>query len=114
MGLGFAQTNTTDFVTLFRYLVCHLKFILSLFSELQPDLVIPLTDIGRSRAHRAGLRLVLCDTMGSLETSPGNCEANVFLLCYSFADPGTLFSCLDHWSPELRPQAPATSIILGQ
>ena len=56
------------------------------------------------------------DTSGSLETSTVRAlayrEADVFLLCYSIADPGTLFSCLDHWLPELRLQAPATPIIL--
>ena len=62
------------------------------------------------------VRFVLWDTSGSLETSTVRAlayrEADVFLLCYSIADPGTLFSCLDHWLPELRLQAPATPIIL--
>ena len=62
------------------------------------------------------VRFVLWDTSGSLETSTVRAlayrEADVFLLCYSIADPGTLFSCLDHWVPELRLQAPATPIIL--
>ena len=62
------------------------------------------------------VRFVLWDTSGSLETSTVRAlayrEADVFLLCYSIADPGTLFSCLDHWLPELRLQAPTTPIIL--
>ena len=62
------------------------------------------------------VRFVLWDTSGSLETSTVRAlayrEADVFLLCYSIGDPGTLFSCLDHWVPELRLQAPATPIIL--
>ena len=62
------------------------------------------------------VRFVLWDTSGSLETSTVRAlayrEADVFLLCYSIADPGTLFSCLEHWVPELRLQAPATPIIL--
>ena len=62
------------------------------------------------------VRFVLWDTSGSLETSTVRAlayrEADVFLLCYSIADPGTLFSCLDHWVPELRLQAPATPILL--
>ena len=62
------------------------------------------------------VRFVLWDTSGSLETSTVRAlayrEADVFLLCYSIADPGTLLSCLEHWVPELRLQAPATPIIL--
>lgn len=62
------------------------------------------------------VRFVIWDTSGTAETSTVRSlayrEADVFLLCYSVADPGSLFTAINQWVPDLRLQAPATPIVL--
>ena len=62
------------------------------------------------------VRFVIWDTSGTAETSTVRSlayrEADVFLLCYSVSDPGSLFTAINHWVPDLRLQAPATPIVL--
>ena len=49
---------------------------------------------------------------GSLKSSGIFREADVFLLCYRISDPGTLFTAINFWCPEIRCHAPTTPIIL--
>lgn len=56
------------------------------------------------------LRMDLCDTAGRAEFDSlrplSYAEADVFLLCFSVADPTSLSSVAEHWLPELRAVAP--------
>lgn len=51
-------------------------------------------------------------TSGSLKSSGIFREADVFMLCYRISDPGTLFTAINFWCPEIRCHAPTTPIIL--